>query len=114
MRAPNDRFKSKAKDILRSPPQSIQEFLDESQENPKNKMDVQIHKCADAEMHKASEKKGRTKDYVRIHVHIRENLADKLLEAVFLRKKNHRTKKEASQRAIIEEALELYFQKINV
>ncbi len=57
MRTSNDRFKSVAKDILRSPPQSIKEFLDESQENSKNGMDVQIHKCADAEMHKASEKK---------------------------------------------------------
>ncbi|GBC64177.1 hypothetical protein DENIS_5195 [Desulfonema ishimotonii] len=49
-------------------------------------------------------------DVVRIHVHIRQDLADKVLEAVFQRKRKKGTmKKEASQRAIIEEALELYF-----
>ena len=49
---------------------------------------------------------------VRIHVHIRKALADRLLEETYQRKRSSRiSKKEATQRAIIEQALEDYFSK---
>ena len=49
---------------------------------------------------------------VRIHVHIRKDLADRLLEETYQRKRSSRiSKKEATQRAIIEQALEDYFSK---
>ena len=46
----------------------------------------------------------------RIHVHIRKDLADKLIEMVYARKREGKVKKrKASQRYIIEEALEAFF-----
>lgn len=48
----------------------------------------------------------------RLHVHIRKDLADKILETVFRRKRNGKIrKKDATQRVIIEQALEDYFEK---
>ena len=48
----------------------------------------------------------------RIHVHIRKDLADKLIEMVYARKREGKVKKrKASQRYIIEQALEEYFAK---
>ena len=48
----------------------------------------------------------------RIHVHIRKDLADKLIEMVYARKRDGKVKKrKASQRHIIEQALEEYFAK---
>ncbi len=50
----------------------------------------------------------------RLHVHIRKDLADKLLEMVFKRKCDRKMKKhQATQRVIIEEALEEYFSNHN-
>jgi hypothetical protein len=47
-----------------------------------------------------------------LHVQIRKNLADQLLERVFqLKREPGRKKKAASQRAIIEAALEAYFER---
>ena len=48
----------------------------------------------------------------RIHVQIRKDLADKLIEMVYARKREGKVKKRnASQRQIIEQALEEYFAK---
>ncbi len=47
----------------------------------------------------------------RIHVHIRKDLADKLIEMVYARKREGKSKRQASQRHIIEQALEAYFDK---
>ena len=50
----------------------------------------------------------------RLHVHIRKDLADMLLEMVFNRKCDRKIKKnQATQRVIIEEALEEYFSNRN-
>jgi hypothetical protein len=50
----------------------------------------------------------------RLHVHIRKDLADALLEMVFRRKCDRKRKKnQATQRVIIEEALEEYFSNHN-
>ena len=48
----------------------------------------------------------------RIHVQIRKDLADKLIKMVYARKREGKVKKRnASQRQIIEQALEEYFAK---
>jgi len=48
---------------------------------------------------------------VRLHVQIRQDLADRLLERVFqLKRRPGHQKKAATQRAIIEAALEAYFE----
>ena len=48
----------------------------------------------------------------RIHVQIRKDLADKLIEMVYARKREGKlAKRKASQRQIIEQALEEYFAK---
>ena len=50
----------------------------------------------------------------RLHVHIRKDIADRLLEMVFKRKCDRKMKKHrATQRVIIEEALEEYFSNHN-
>ena len=50
-------------------------------------------------------------EITRIHVHIRKDLADKLVEAVFNRKVNRSfQRKDATQRVIIEQALETWFE----
>jgi len=48
----------------------------------------------------------------RLHVHIRKDLADKVLETVFKRKRDRKImRKDTTQRVIIEQALEDYFDK---
>ena len=47
----------------------------------------------------------------RIHVQIRKDLADKLIETVYAQKREGKSKRKASQRHIIEQALEEYFAK---
>jgi len=115
MKVARDRFKSKANSILKSSPQSIKEFLEDPPECQREENDAFIPQCVDTKMHALPEKEGMVKDYVRLHVHLRQDLADKLFEVVFKRKKNHNSKKsEASQRVIIEEALEMYFASIRI
>ena len=110
MKKTENLFKSKAKNILKSSPQSMKEFLEHSSENQYEKGDAQIHNGAKPQMLNPPAEDESPQSIVRLHVHIRQDLANKLLELVFQRKKiRDSTKKEASQRAIIEEALEMYF-----
>ena len=111
MKGTENKFKSKAKSILKNSPQSMKDFLENSTENPNKTGDVQIHICAKPQIPTSPDADEPPQSTVRLHVHIRQDLADKLLELVFNRKRNHKIKKEASQRAIIEEALEMYFEK---
>ena len=116
-----DRFKQKGQNILNSRPSSMRDFL----EDPK---DAQMHKGAIAQLHKISKpQKHKSADVQnlnytqnsngterdndkleRIHVQIRKDLADKLIEMVYVRK---RQGKKATQRHIIEQALKEYFAK---
>jgi len=49
-------------------------------------------------------------DLTRLHVHIRKDLADTLLDEVFRRKKDSTVpNKDATQRVVIEQALEAFF-----
>ena len=113
MKGTENRFKSKAKNILKSSPQSMKEFLENSAESQYEKDDAQIHNGAKPQILNPPAEDESPQSIVRLHVHIKQDLSDKLLELVFQRKRdhNHKTKKEASQRAIIEEALEMYFKK---
>lgn len=109
MKGSENRFKSKAKNILKNSPQSIKELLEDNFEKP----DVQMHRCAKPQTPNSPDRDESPQSTARLHVHIRQDLANKLLELVFQRKRNHNhyTKKEASKRAIIEEALAMYLEK---
>jgi len=87
----------------------MKEFLDNSSYNQHEKGDAQINKCAKPQMPNSPNEDESEQNIVRLHVHIKQDLANKVLELVYRRKRNHKTKKEASQRAIIEEALRMYF-----
>jgi len=130
------KFRSKGSDILNphpSTPNSIHTFLandkavaDADQNHPPP--DTQPHKTSSAHQHNCTNAHFNPKnsnsdddgshpptlaaeDLIRLHVQIRKDLADRLLEKVFqLKRQTGRPKKAASQRAIIEAALEAYFE----
>ncbi len=130
------KFRSKGKDILKpqsTTPNSIHTFLanDQSIADNSHKLPsphAQSHKASSAQQPNCTNTQLNTKtnvsgangshpttlateDLVRLHVQIRQDLADRLLERVFqLKRRPGRQKKAASQRAIIEAALESYFE----
>jgi hypothetical protein len=90
-------------------------------QNPKDAF-AQKHKYALAQnrnytnaqdSHKKSEKNDSVPEELeRIHVQIRKDLADKLIEMVYAQKREGKlAKRKASQRHIIEQALKEYFEK---
>jgi hypothetical protein len=116
------KFKSKGENILRSRPESMEDFLNDTQ-NHKPTI-PQLHKSTDTQkpksaddhtlkgtnhqMHKTT--KAQSHKLCRLHIQIRQDLADRLLDLVFKRKLDPKIKnRNASQRVIIEEALENYF-----
>jgi len=131
------RFKTKGASILNSSqpgPKSMKEFLDVSMdesdaEHTTKHINTQNHKTAFAQDHTSTKPQGhetlestkgestkskgsKSEKIERLHVHIRKDLADKHLEMVFRRKCDRKIrKKKATQRVIIEEALEEYFSK---
>ena len=137
--AAKKKFKSKGASILKpikSGSESMKEFLlDQPAKTTTDKsgagINTQNHKSAIAQTHsfaKAKTHKTPTDDETetsepdrspaekieRLHVHIRKDLADRLLEMVFKRKCDHKVKKnQATQRVIIEEALDEYFSNHN-
>jgi hypothetical protein len=125
MKNKKDRFKLKGQSILNSRPNSMKDFLEDQR-------DAQMHKDAIAKSHKTTKPQihksanvqnlnytqnsnGTERDndkLERIHVQIRKELADKLIEMVYARKREGKlAKRKASQRQIIEQALEEYFAK---
>ena len=124
-----EKFKSKGENILRSQrpgPGSMEDFLKDTQ-NHKDTI-PQLHENTDAQrdksvndhflqdtnhqMHKTT--KTKTHKLCRLHIQIRQDLVYKLLDIVFKRKLDPKIKnRNASQRVIIEEALENYFDKMN-
>ena len=116
------KFKSKGENILMHSPKSMEDFLKDTQNhkdtipplhkntNPQkdNSTNEHLLRATNHKMHKPpSEQKHKT---CRLHIQIRQDLADKLLDMVFKRKRNPIVKmRDASQRAIIEEALDHYF-----
>lgn len=107
MKSYKSSFKNKATAMINAAPQSMKDFLEDNPQKSVSVGPAQTQNTAITKMH--NQTKNKT-DYVRFHVHIRQDLAEKVFTVVYERKKNKgRTKKEASQRAIIEEALDKYF-----
>ena len=132
------KFKSKGSKILKAQkagPNSMNEFLED---NPAKIAQIQkssvtqLCKTPDPQNHNFTRAQNRndTKPQIpdenqysasknmepevveRIHVQIRKDLADKLIEMVYARKREGTlAKRKASQRQIIEQALEEYFTK---
>jgi len=110
MKLSTNSFKDKATAMIKSSPQSMKDLLENNSKSSISSTDGQIHKNPNKKIHKSRKNSDQTIKFARFHVHIRQEIADKVFEAVFVRKKNkEKIKKEASQRAIIEEALELHF-----
>jgi hypothetical protein len=141
MKNNKDRFKQKGQSILDSRPNSMRDFLEGQKDtqmhkdaipqsfktsksqnhNPTNTQDAfaQKHKYVPAQNRnykkpqssKESNRNTGPEELERIHVQIRKDLADKLVEMVYVRKREGKSKRNASQRHIIEQALEEYFAK---
>ena len=124
------KFKSKGVSILnrkQSDPMSIKEFLEDSTPTDvlraQNRKDTFAQECKISKANDCEEFKNlkinsfhdkglQTEGVARLHVHIRKDLADKVLETVFKRKRDRKImRKNATQRIIIEQALEDYFKK---
>ena len=118
-----ERFKKKGQSILSSRPNSMRDFLEDQKDKQMQKDTIakshkttkpQIHKSANVQSRNYTESQNadgseRDNDKLeRIHVQIRKDLADKLIEMVYVRK---REGKKATQRHIIEQALKEYFAK---
>ena len=139
MKNKKDRFKQKGQSILSSRPNSMKDFLEDHQDTQMHKDAItQLHKTTESKKHNCNniqdtsvqkhkytsaqnsnytntqnpkEPNRDTDELERIHVQIRKDLADKLVEMVYARKRTGKSKREASQRHIIEQALEEYFAK---
>ena len=132
------KFKSKGSDILKSKagPNNMNEFLEDKPAKitqMQKTSATQLCKTADPQKHNltsvqyrkdtktqisSDENKNSVTENIepeaveRIHVQIRKDLADQLIEMVYARKREGKVKKrDASQRYIIEQALEEYFAK---
>ena len=111
------KFKEKGRSILKgnqSRPYSMEDFLKDSPE--KYKKGTQIHNNTIPQLHKITNPQIHSipavqkEELGRLHIQIRQDLVDKLLDKVFKRKRDPKVNNRiASQRAIIEEALENYF-----
>ena len=111
-----DRFKQKGQSILSSGPNSMKDFLGGQQDTQMRKtIKPQKHKSANVQSRKYTQDLNESEQdndkLERIHVQIRKDLADKLIEMVYARKREGKSKRKASQRQIIEQALEEYFAK---
>ena len=126
MKNKKDKFKKKGQSILNSAPNSMKDFLEDQKDTQMQKDAIakshkttkpQIHKSANVQSRNYTESQNadgseRDNDKLeRIHVQIRKDLADKLMEMVYARKRKGKSKRNASQRHIIENALEEYFEK---
>ena len=102
-----EHFRKKGTSILRDKPDGIGDFLNDSSPRDGN---AHFHISTEPQFHKIKVPK---EELGRLHVQIRKDLTDKLMEIVYKRKADPRTKKKnATQRAIIEEALEMLFNKM--
>ena len=126
MKNKKDKFKKKGQSILNYAPNSMKYFLEDQKDTQMHKDAIakshkttkpQIHKSANVQSRNYTESQNadgseRNNDKLeRIHVQIRKELADKLMEKVYAQKRAGRSKRNASQRHIIEQALEEYFAK---
>jgi hypothetical protein len=125
-----EKFKSKGANILKGQqagPNSMEDFLKDTQKrkstipqthestNPQNhnSTNKHFHQTTNYQIHRNSI--DRKEELGRLHIQIRRELIEKLLDTVFKRKRDRKVKnRNATQRAIIEEALEKYFMQESV
>ena len=101
-----EKFKHKGENILKNLPTGIKDFLYNS---PLKDENTHPHNSTKPQISISKEEK---EDLGRLHIQIRQNLIDKIVATVFKRKSNPKIiKRNATQRAVIEEALEMYFDK---
>ncbi len=104
-----EQFRAKGSNILHDRPCGIGDFLNEPSSRWVN---TQIHKPAIPQVHTPAVRatEGETRDLGRLHLQIRQDLIEKLLDVVFERKRDPTFKgRDATQRSVIEDALEHYF-----
>ena len=124
------KFKSKGANILKgqqSGPDSMEDFLKDTQKH--KHINAQLHETTNSQNHNSTNEHSpqttncqihrtsidRKEELGRLHVQIRQDLIEKLLDTVFKRKRDRKIKnRHATQRAIIEEALEMYFMQDSV
>jgi hypothetical protein len=120
-----NKFKSQAEKILRyekSEPNNMEDFLKNTQSHKGTTTDLHnntnaqmqnltnehLPKSTNHQMHMTS--KVQSEELGRLHIQIKQDLIEKLLDTVFKRKRDRKVKnRKATQRAVIEEALEMYF-----
>jgi hypothetical protein len=117
MKKKAEKFKIKGTNILKEQqtrPNSMKDFLNdpltecEKDTQPHKNIIPQLHKITNPQKHNALEVE--KEELGRLHIQIRQDLLDRLLDIVFKRKRNPKIRNQiATQRAIIEEALENYF-----
>ncbi len=102
-----EKFRIKGTNILRDKPNGIGDFLDDSSRQGKN---IHLHNSTKPRKPISKDPKD---ELGRLHIQIKQDLIDKLIEAVYNRKADPEIKKKsATQRAVVEEALEFFFQKM--
>jgi hypothetical protein len=96
-------FRAKGADILKDHVSGISDFLGDSlsrRENP------QLPKPTMPQMHTEPD---TYEALGRLHLQVRRDLSEKLLDVVFKRKRDPKFKGRASQRSVVEDALDRYF-----
>ena len=96
-------FRAKGADILKDHVSGISDFLGDSlsrRENP------HLHKPTTPQMHTEPD---TYEALGRLHLQVRRDLSEKLLDAAFRRKRDPKFKGRASQRSVVEDALGQYF-----
>jgi hypothetical protein len=116
------KFKSKGSNILKgqgSMPDSMKDFLNDTQKH--KSINTQLHENTNPEINNSTNEhllqgpNYQKEELGRLHIQIRQDLIEKLLDTVFKRKRDRKVKnRNATQRAIIEEALETYFMQDSV
>jgi hypothetical protein len=112
-----EQFRARGSNILNDKPSGISDFLNDLSLEREN---TQIHKPTITQLHpkSLSEEEPKTDQTPamkkgslgRLHLQIRQDLIDKLINTVFERKRSSKyIGRNATQRSIIEEALEHYF-----
>ena len=105
-KAKTEMFRAKGADILKDGVSGIGDFLRDSLSRRENQ---QLHKPTMPQMHAEPDKTFTHEALGRLHLQVRRDLSEKLLEAAFKRKRDPRFKGRASQRSVVEDALEQYF-----
>ena len=108
----NGQFRSRGSEILgRTTPASVESFINDSA----GTHDPESHKSVNPHPHNPTKEVAEsTSQLGRLHIEVRLDLVQQLMQCVYQRKCDPQLKKRATQRAIIEEALEEYFRRQSV